>query len=426
VSLKIVTRTPVLAAALALAFLLPGCGHHAARTRPAGAAGAIPSATAHPATIHPTLTISGIIAPYQNVMLSNALSEPASAVNVNEGDHVHRGEVIATLDVSDLQAQYESDVHAANSDVAKTSQTVYTAQQTIAQEPNTVKAAREALTQAQANLKQDNLNLNIDRALERQGYLSTQALQTQQTQTNVDTATVRSDQAALDSAIIAQKVNGTMGSGLQAANIAGAQEDAASARAQARQLAAEISRATIVSPIDGVVVNRNLNPGEYPGSRTIFVLQQTDPVYAELNASSADVFRVKQGAPVSLTIPGEPGSGYRGTVVGVLGQVQPGSTNFTVKAIIRGTQGRLAAGLPVTGVIALTPSSGIAIPTTAFLDDTHSSVMADNEGTATLVKVREIAGDGTTSIVSGLRSGETIVANGQLGITAGQDLEDSP
>jgi HlyD family secretion protein len=251
-------------------------------------------------------------------------------------------------------------------------------------------------------------------------------LQTQQTLVNVDAATVRSNQAALNSAVIAEKTNGTMSAGLQAANIAGAKEDAASAMAQARQLAAEISRATIVSPIDGVVVNRNLNPGEYPGSRTIFVLQQTDPVYAELNASSADVFRVKTGAPVNLTIPGEPNSGYRGTVVGVLGQVQPGSTNFTVKVIIRGTQGRLAAGLPVTGVIALTPASGIAIPTTAFLDDTHSSVMADNNGTAALVKVREVANDGTTSIVSGLRNGQTVVANGQLGITAGQDLEDAP
>ncbi|MBV8149786.1 MAG: efflux RND transporter periplasmic adaptor subunit [Candidatus Eremiobacteraeota bacterium] len=417
---------PVAAAALACVFLLPACGQRQARTRPAGAAGAIPSATAHPATIRPTLTISGIIAPYQNVMLSNTLAEPTAQVNVNEGDKVHRGEVIAVLDTSDLQAQYESDMHTANSDVAKTQQTVYTAQQTIAQAPNTTSSARAALLQAQANLRQANSDLAIDTALEKQGYLSSQALRTQQTLVNVDEAAVRSNQAALNSAVVAQKTNGTLQSGLQASQIASAQQDAASARAQADQIAAQIARATIVSPIDGVVVNRNLNPGEYPGSRTIFVLQQTDPVYAELNASSADVFRVKQGAAVNLTIPGEPGSGYRGTVVGVLGQVQPGSTNFTVKVIIRGTQGRLAAGLPVTGIIALTPSSGIAIPTTAFLDDTHSSVMADKEGTATLVKVREIANDGSTSIVSGLQRGETVVANGQLGITAGQDLEDSP
>lgn len=414
----------VTAAGIALLFLLSACGHRAGRQRPAaGSAGAIPSATARPETIHPTLTISGIIAPYQNVQLSSTLSEPAATVNVNEGDRVYRGEVIAVLDTSDLQAQLESLQHAASSDVSKAQQAVYSAQQTIAQAPDTTSSARAALVQSQANLRQAQADLQRDRALEGEGYLSAQALQTQQTLVNVDLANVRSNQAALSSAIIAQKTNGTMSSGLQASQVSSAQEDAASAHAQARQIAAEISRATIASPIDGVVVNRNLNPGEYPGSRTIFVLQQTDPVYAELNASSADVFRVKNGAPVSLTIPGEPGSGYRGAVVGVLGQVQPGSTNFTVKVLVRGTQGRLAAGLPVTGVIALTPATGISIPTTSFLDDSHSSVMADRDGTATVMKVREVASDGTTSIVTGLSNGQIVISNGQLGITPGEDLD---
>lgn len=421
------TRFVALAAAGLALFLLPACGHRAGRQRPAaGSQAAIPSATARPATIHPTLTISGIIAPFQNVQLSSTLSEPAASVKVNEGDHVYRGEVIAVLDTSDLEAQLESNEHAANSDLSKAQQATFTAAQTIAQAPDAVSSARAALVQAQANLRQAQADLDRDRALETAGYLSAQALQTQQTLVNVDVANVRSGEAALSSAVIAQKTNGTMSSGLQASQVASAQEDAASARAQARQIAAQISRATIVSPIDGIVVNRNLNPGEYPGSRTIFVLQQTDPVYAELNASSADVFRVKTGAPVSLTIPGEPGSGYRGSVVGVLGQVQPGSTNFTVKALVRGTQGRLAAGLPVTGVIALTPSSGIAIPTTSFLDDTHSSVMGDKDGTATVMKVREVASDGTTSIVTGLNKGQIVVSNGQLGITPGEDLEDGP
>ena len=63
--------------------------------------------------------------------------------------------------------------------------------------------------------------------------------------------------------------------------------------------AASIDKAIIKSPVDGVVVNRNLNPGQYPGSQTIFTVQQLDPVYAELNASSEDVFRIRRGATVS-------------------------------------------------------------------------------------------------------------------------------
>jgi HlyD family secretion protein len=413
--------------ALTAAIALAACGSHGGKRKGSSSGPPpIPTATAHPATIHPTLVISGIIAPYQNVQLTNALSEPASSVTVNEGDRVHAGQVIATLDTSDLQAQYESDLHTANSDDSKASQSVYTAQQTIQQAPDTVSTAREAVNQSQTNYDQAKADLARDTSLESQGYLSAQALQTQQTLENVYAANVRSNQAALDSAIIAERTNGTMSSGLQASLVSSAREDAASARAQAKQIAAQISRGTIVSPVNGIVVNRNLNPGEYPGSRTIFVLQQDDPVYAELNASSADVFRVQRGSPVALKIPGEPGSGYKGSVVGVLGQVEPGSTNFTVKVLVPGTAGKLAAGLPVTGTISLGATSGIAIPTTAFLDDGHTTVMADINDKATVVKVTEIANDGTTSIVTGLKTGDLIISNGQLGITAGEDLGDGP
>ena len=41
---------------------------------------------------------------------------------------------------------------------------------------------------------------------------------------------------------------------------------------------------------------------------------------------------------------------------------------------------------------------------------------------AKTVHVRELGSDGTTSIVSGLRPGQTVVSNGQLGLSDGQIL----
>ena len=143
-TLGCVRRSRVAAIAVA-AVLIAGCAHQGGGRR-AGAssqASAIPSATTHPATIHPVLVISGIIAPYQNVTLSNNLSEPAAATfTVNEGDHVRRGEVIAVLDTSDLQAQLEAAEHTAGSDESKATQSVYTAQQTISRLPNGFDRAR--------------------------------------------------------------------------------------------------------------------------------------------------------------------------------------------------------------------------------------------------------------------------------------------
>jgi len=188
----------------------------------------------------------------------------------------------------------------------------------------------------------------------------------------------------------------------------------------------QIAKATIVSPIDGVVVNRNLNPGEYPASRTLFTLQQLDNVYAELNASSADTFAIPIGAPVTLSVSGASGQSYSGRVVAVLGQVTPGSTNFTVKVLVANPDEKLQSGIPVTAVATLPPVTGVGIPTTAFLDETHTTIMiADDELVDTVAKtvhVREIGSNATTSIVTGLKAGQSVVSNGQLGVTDGQSL----
>jgi multidrug efflux pump subunit AcrA (membrane-fusion protein) len=383
------------------ALLLAACSH-GARRGGRGGFGAnatpapVPTANAAEATVHPVLTISGIIAPYQNVMLSSNLAEPADEVPVNEGDHVSRGQLLARLDTADLEAELAGDE-------ANAVHTLYQGKLTISQ-------GADALRQAETTLHTDRLNLLRDQQLFKQGYLARQTLDAQ-------LETVRNDEQAVSSDASNVAANGTLVTeGLQSSAIA-------QARAEALQIRVSIEKATIYSPVDGTVVNRNLNPGEYPGSRTIFVVQQDNTVYAELNASSSDVFAITKGSPVTLGVPGNAGHAYEGRVVGVLGQVDPGSTNFTVKVLVPRANGALVSGLPVTGTIALAPTSGIGIPTTSFLDDTHSTIfIVTNKGTAQQVKVVEVASDGTTSIVTGLAAGTKVISNGQLGITAGQQI----
>ena len=171
------------------------------------------------------------------------------------------------------------------------------------------------------------------------------------------------------------------------------------------------------------MVNRNLNPGEYPGSRTIFTVQQLDPIYAELNASSADVFRIQRGAAVSVAIAGVNTASYRGRVNAVLGQVAPGSTNFTVEAILANPGYRLKSGMAVTGTINLPVVTGIGVPTTAFLDDSHDSVMArqsrrhrkTRNGSRAWQRRKDLGRHRN-------RAGTKVISNGQLGITPGQTV----
>jgi multidrug resistance efflux pump len=387
----------------------------------------IPVVTAAPAQVHPTVQIAGIIAPYQNVSISSSLSEPTAAVNVLQGAHVSRGQTLAVLDTTDLQATYNADLHSAISADAKAEQAKYQAKLNIGQGNDQVTAARAALQQAQASLAQAQQDLARYTALLNGGYISQQQADQQRTLVRNDRQAVDSANASLRSAILNAGVNGTNQQGLQASTVASAIADAQSAHAQADQVAAQIARATIASPVDGVVVNRNLNPGEYPGSRTIFTVQQLDPVYAELNASSSNVFQIVRGSPVQLTVAGVANANYLGRVNAVLGQVQPGSTNFTVEVIVPNPGERLQSGMAVTGTITLPDVSGIGIPTTAFLDDSHTTVMIETaDGTAKTQTVRELGSNGTTSIVTGLAAGTKVVANGQLGIAAGQQLAGSP
>ncbi len=377
----------------------------------------IPTVAAKSATIKPSLTIAGIIAPYQNVGITATLSEPVTSVLVSEGDHVVRGQTLAVLDTTDLNANLAAAEATIAADDARVAQAKYTANLAYGQVPDQVRQAQATLLQAQQTLAQAEQDLGRDRQLVSAGYIPAQQYAQQQTVVANDATAVRSAQAALASVRTSQSVTGNSGSGLQAANVQSAAAEAQGARASADQIRAQIARSVIVSPVDGTVVNRNLNPGEYPGSRTAFTIQALAQVYAMLNASSADIFRIVPGSYVRLRA-GDDRSGrvYAGKVVAVLGQIQPGSTNFTVKALVNNPDGRLQSGVPITATVALPETRGIGIPTSAFLDDTHTTVLLDVHNIGRVANVRELGTDGANSIVSGIPSGAVLVANGQLGL----------
>lgn len=403
--------------------LLPaaGCGSKAAPPKPAPPT--VTAAVATQGTIYPSEQLAGIIAPYQNVAIQSTLAEPADEVPVNEGDFVHKGELIARLDTADLEANLAADIANAQSAHAGTSKTVYSGGLSISQGVDTLHGAQAALVQAQANLQRDSADLVRDQALARQGYISAQALQQQQTTVRDDQQALRSSQAAVSSAQSNVSTNGSLaGSGLQAASVAQSKAAEEQALAQAQQERVMISKATIVSPIDGVVVNRNLNPGEYPGTRQIFTLQQVDPIYAILHSSGSEVANIANGATVSVQS-SDLHRTFSGRVVGVLNQVQPGSTDFQVKVVMRNPQGKLRAGMAVGATVSLPQLSGLVIPETAFTDDTHTAVLtiAEDDTVHTLT-VAEVGTDGKKSVVTGLQTGARVVSNGQSGISEGQKV----
>ncbi|MGH7660583.1 MAG: efflux RND transporter periplasmic adaptor subunit [Vulcanimicrobiaceae bacterium] len=400
--------------------LLASCGSKP--PPPAPSPPQVPTAKAQNGTVRPTMTLAGFVAPAQSVAITSTLAEPAVAVNVQEGDRVHQGEVLAVLRTSDLYAQLAYDLQNAAANNAVKSQNVYQGQLNITQGYDALNQARANLKSAEATLANAQRDLARYEQLYSQGYVSQQQYQTQQTTVENDSQAVRNAQAAVRSAAANVTTNGTLQNGLQAAKIAQAHAQAQANIAQADQTRVSIGSATIASPINGIVVNRNLNIGEYPGTRQIFTLQEEDYVYAILSASAARIFQIPVGAPVNVSVHGMPQK-FAGKVAAVLDQLTPGSTNFAIKVRIPNPTGVLRSGVTVSSTIALRPVSGTTIPSSSFLDENHNTVMVVEPNDVTkITDVTESATNGSTSVVSGLAPGSTVVSNGQLGLADGQKV----
>ena len=414
-------RAHLAAASLLLVAFGTACSHKQPPP-PAAPAAVVPVVAAQNGTVTPATMLAGIIAPLQNVGITSTLAEPADAVYVKEGDHVSRGQVIALLDTADLRAQLAQYQATVSSNQAKATQTYAQAGLTISQNSNTVNQARAAVRQAQQTLASDTVNLTRYADLLRNGYVSQQQYDMQATTVRNDQQAVRAAQVTVQNDIQQVQVNGTTSTGLQGSQVAAAQAATQISQAQVDQIRVQIAKATIVSPINGVVVNRNLNPGEFPAARQLFTIQQTDHVYAVLNGAASQILGMRNGSNATITSSSLPGKRFAGTVEGILNALNPGSTNFVVKVLLANPAGTLRPGLAVSGSAQLPAASGLLIPDTAFLDTTNSTVQTVNAGVVRTAKVTMLADDGKSAVVAGIAPGTPVVVNGQSGLTDGQSV----
>ena len=405
--------------ALATAALM-GCAKHTPAPAPSPPRPAVVEATR--GSVAPRHQLGGTVAPLQNVGISSTLTEPASGVFVREGQRVEAGEVLATFDVSDLEAQLDADLRSADEADANATKQWFASIQTIVTGIGSSGEAQATLTQAKTKLRLDQLTLQRDEQLLAQEFIARQTVDEARQTVEADQQQIASGQAALDAAVGTVQTNGSMTSGLQGASIVAARAAAAAARSQAEQVRAQISRATLRSPIDGVVVSRNLNVAEYPGSRTLFTIQQRGDTYAVLNASSDEVQGLRPGDAATVTATGNGLASVRGRIEAVLAQAQPGATNFSVKVRLPNASGALLAGMAVTASIDAAPVDGVRIPRSAFTDGSETTIVTVRDDRTHLQPVTVVAEDDGHAVVRGLTDGARVIVNGNAGYTSGQTV----
>lgn len=139
--------------------------------------------------------------------------------------------------------------------------------------------ARARVAQAQAQLRQEDAELRRHKQLRAAGVVSVQALE--QVQRNRDTALARQKEV----------------------------------QAQVSRLEQVVAKSRIVAPIDGVVIERTVQPGEVVDEGApLLVIANLSRVRIEVEVDEFDIGRVALGAPVTITAEGFDGQSWEGTI----------------------------------------------------------------------------------------------------------------
>lgn len=400
-----------LSAALIAAFvpIMSGC-KNAADESPAVA---VAVKTQHPeiAPISEEIAADAILAPLAQAALAPKISAPVREFYVQRGAHVHKGQVLASLEDRDLtgsaldskgslsvaEAAYETAVHA-----------------TIPEEDQ----------KAQLDVDQAKANLDVARrtAEERKRLLDQGAIAGR----DVDTAVAAEvqAQAAYD---IAVKHLHSVEQTTRTANVNAAKGQLTSAKGRYESAEAQVSYSSLRSPIDGVVTDRPLFAGETAAAGApIVTVMDTSSLLAKLHLAQSVAQKLKLGNVAEVHVAGidEP---VKASVSFISPALDPGSTTVEVWLKFPNADGRLKVGTPVHVVITgRTIADALQVPASALLppqDGSNSVMIAGTDGAAHKRGVTlGIRTADKVQIVDGLSTGDNVIVEGSYGLDDGTKI----
>jgi RND family efflux transporter MFP subunit len=329
----------------------------------------VPALTVSAMDLESTLQISGNLIPHERVAIYTKLPGTVSRVAVNIGDRVRAGQAVAVMDRREIDAQVDAAAAAVN--VARAS----------------VESAEAALANA--------------------------VLEHERAQKLFDSGAIARQQ--LDAAATTRR-SATAQRDLANANVA--QADAALRRAR------EVQRdATLTSPIDGVVVERNYDAGSLasPGDKAVVVVADLRVLKLAAGVSELEAGRLQPGMQARISVQAKPGEVFDGRVAAIAPEVDPRNRHFTIE-VRANNPGALLSGMYATASIPLEHVSGaLAVPRDAVTTRAgHRVVLKVDGDTVHEVAVIEGVSDGTQiQIANGLKAGDVIVSDARRDVTAG-------
>ncbi|MDG4596675.1 MAG: efflux RND transporter periplasmic adaptor subunit [Candidatus Contendobacter sp.] len=250
---------------VAVVFALAGGGFVWFRSGPA--ADAAPQYQTEPlgrGNLRVTVSATGKLAPINQVDVGSELSGTIETVLVDDNDRVNKGQVLARLDLTKLQNQ-----------IAKSKAALTSAEAKVLQAVATVKESRASLGRLRQVAKLSGGKVPAP--------------------TELETAEATVDRAVADEASARAAVE--------------------EARATLRTNETDLAKASIRSPIDGVVLQRKVESGQTVAASlqapVLFTLAENlAQMELQVDVDEADVGQVREGQPATFTVDAYPNRSY--------------------------------------------------------------------------------------------------------------------
>jgi RND family efflux transporter MFP subunit len=200
----------------------------------------------------------------------------------------------------------------------------------------------------------------------------------------------------------------------------------AAAKGHSAGIEASVNYSKIVSPIDGVVTDRPVYPGEMASnSGPIITIMNLSQIVARAHIDQSEASQLKVGDPATISVPGQPGA-LKGKVSLVSPALDPNSTTVEVWVQAPNPGDRLKPGSSVQAqMVAQAVQHAIVIPAEALLtgsDGTTSVIVLDTDNKPHKKKVKVgIRDGGDVQVTEGLQGGERVVTVGAFALSQEDD-----
>jgi HlyD family secretion protein len=345
-----------------------------------------------------SVVATGKIQPITKVELKSKASGLVEKLYVDINQHVHKGQVLAQLDQQEILAQ----VAAQKAQLAAAEANVVTYKENIAEDK--VNAAAPDLP-----MYKDTYDRNL--AMLKQGIVSQQTLDNAER----DYLANKNKQQAAQAQI-----------GVDTAKLKQAQSQVQQAQASLDQLNEQLSYTTLVSPMDGVVLSRDVEVGDAVSSilvlgstaTLVMTLGDTTQVYVQGKVDEADIGNVYLGQPSRIRVESFPNRIFNGKVTKIapLGVEKDNVTTFEVRVSIDNPSGELKANMTANAEILIKEDkNALSVPAQAVVydSDKNASVFVPDpkqkDGQRKVPVKAGISNGSRIEILDGLKEGDTVV-----------------